>query len=101
MTEGRTETITISAAEKVAGDNENGRKLSKKVESTVGKGEIARYEQFVLFAQCFQKDLYWACSEKGYILHLILWKKRALLMSLKHLSLVMLQISKGSCVAQW
>ena len=26
-----------------------------KVENTVGKGEIARYEQFLLFPQCFQK----------------------------------------------
>ena len=25
------------------------------VENTVGKGEIARYEQFLLFQQCFQK----------------------------------------------
>ena len=23
---------------------------------TAGKGEIARYEQFLLFPQCFQKD---------------------------------------------
>ena len=35
--------------------NENGRKLSKAVENTVGKGEIARYEQFLLFPQCFRK----------------------------------------------
>ena len=33
----------------------NGRKLSKRVENTVGKEEIARYEQFLLFLQCFQK----------------------------------------------
>ena len=26
----------------------NGRKLSKRIENTVGKGEIARYEQFLL-----------------------------------------------------
>ena len=31
---------------------ENGRKLFKQVENTVGKGEIARYEQFLLFPQC-------------------------------------------------
>ena len=31
----------------------NGRKLSKQVENTVGKGEIARYEQFLLFPQYF------------------------------------------------
>ena len=36
--------------------DENGRKFSKWVENTVRKGEIARYEQFLLFPQCFQKD---------------------------------------------
>ena len=35
--------------------DENGKKFSKKIENTVGKGEIARYEQFLLFQQCFQK----------------------------------------------
>ena len=35
--------------------DENGSKLSKWVENIVGKGEIARYEQFLLFPQCFQK----------------------------------------------
>ena len=35
--------------------DENGGKFSKRVENTVGKGEIARYEQFLLFPQCFQK----------------------------------------------
>ena len=34
---------------------ENYRKFYKKVENTVGKGEIARYEQFLLFPQCFQR----------------------------------------------
>ena len=34
----------------------NGRKFSKLVENTVVKGEIARYEQFLLFPQCFQKS---------------------------------------------
>ena len=32
----------------------DGRKLSKRVENTVGKGEIARYETFLLFPPCFQ-----------------------------------------------
>ena len=32
-----------------------GRKLSKCVENTAGKGEIARYEQFLLFLRCFQE----------------------------------------------
>ena len=31
--------------------------FSERVENTVGKGEIARYEQFLLFPQCFQKTL--------------------------------------------
>ena len=35
--------------------DENDRKFSKSVENTVGKGEIARYEQFLLLPQCFQK----------------------------------------------
>ena len=34
---------------------ENGRKFFKQVENTVGKGEIGRYEQFLLFQQRFQK----------------------------------------------
>ena len=38
--------------------DENGRKLSKLVENTVGKGEIARYKQFLLFPQCFQKAFF-------------------------------------------
>ena len=33
--------------------DENGRKFAKRVENTMGKGEIARYEQFLLFQQCF------------------------------------------------
>ena len=37
-------------------DGQNGRKLPKWVENNVGKGEIARYEQFLLFPQCFEKS---------------------------------------------
>ena len=44
----------------------NSRKLSKQVENTVGKGEIARYEQFLLFLQCFQKACFPGAS-KGII----------------------------------
>ena len=39
--------------------DENGNKLSERVENIVGKGQIVRYEQFLLFPQCFQKT----CSE--------------------------------------
>ena len=41
---------------------ENGRKLSK----TLEKGEITRYEQFLLFPQCFQKACFPGTS-KGVI----------------------------------
>ena len=34
--------------------DENGRNVLKEIENTVEKGEIARYEQFLLFPQCFQ-----------------------------------------------
>ena len=34
--------------------------------NTVGKGEIARYEQFLLFPQCFQKA-YFPGASKGVI----------------------------------
>ena len=48
-----------SKLKKFADDNfkldKNSRKFSKRVENTVGKGENARYEQFLLFPQCFQK----------------------------------------------
>ena len=46
--------------------DENGRKLFKPVENTVGKGEIARYEQFLIFQQCFQKACFPGVS-KGVI----------------------------------
>ena len=48
-----------SKLEKSTDDNfkfeENSRKFSKLLENTVGKGEIARNEQFLLVPQCFQK----------------------------------------------
>ena len=46
--------------------DKNDRKLSKWVENTVGKGEIDRYEQFLLFPQCFQKACFPEAS-KGVI----------------------------------
>ena len=55
----RRQILDSSTLTEFADDNfkfdENGRKLSKWVENTVGKGQIARYEQFVLFPQCFQR----------------------------------------------
>ena len=35
--------------------DENGRIFSKWVKNTVGKGEFARFEQFILFPHCFHK----------------------------------------------
>ena len=49
---------------------ENGSKLSKRVENTVEKGEIARREQFLLFPQCFQKACFPGAS-KG----VVVWDK--------------------------
>ena len=43
--------------------NENGRKLSKRIENTEDKGEIARYEQFLLFPQCFKKACFPGASK--------------------------------------
>ena len=54
--------------------DENGRKLSKRVENTMGKGEIARYKQFLLFPQCFQKACFPGAS-KGVIVWE--WVKRS------------------------
>ena len=42
------------------------KKLFKRVKHAVGKGEIARYEQFLLFPQCFQKACFPVAS-KGVI----------------------------------
>ena len=55
--------LDSSKLKEFADDNfkidENGRKESKHVENIEGKGKIARYEQFFLFLQCFQKT----CTE--------------------------------------
>ena len=50
---------TPSKLKEFADDNfkfdENGIKFFNRLENTVRKGEIARYEQFLIFSQCFQK----------------------------------------------
>ena len=70
LTHYQTTNFRLFQIEEFADDNfifdENGRKLSKRVENTVGKGEIARYEQFLLFPQCFQKACFPGAS-KGVI----------------------------------
>ena len=59
ITLSQTTNFQLIQAERVADNSfkfdENGRKLFKRVENSVGKGEIACYEQFLLFPQCFQK----------------------------------------------
>ena len=51
--------LDSSKLKELADDNfkfdENGRKLSKQVENTEGKGEIARYEQFLFFSSVFKR----------------------------------------------
>ena len=51
--------LTLSQMTNFAGDNFNfdvmAESSSKCVENTVGKGEIARYEQFLFFPLCIQK----------------------------------------------
>ena len=43
-------------------------KFSEWVENAVGKGEIARYEQFLLFPQSFQKIYTADTEEQGLVL---------------------------------
>ena len=59
--------LDSSKLKEFADDNfkfdENGSKLSKLVENSVGKGEIAHYEQFLVFPQCFQKACFPGCQK--------------------------------------
>ena len=86
--------------EEFADDNfkfdEIGRKLSKQVESTVGKGEIARYEQFLLFPQCYQKACFPGAS-KG----VIVWewvKKTYIYCTNKEIEICMVSPKPFSCM---
>ena len=67
----RRQILDSSKLKEFADDNfkfdENGRKLSKWVENTVGEGEIACYKQFLLFPQCFQKACF-SGAQNGVIL---------------------------------
>ena len=70
LTHYQTTNLDSSKLRQFADDNfkfdEDGRKLSKRVENTVGKGKIACYEQFLFFPQCFQKACFPGVS-KGVI----------------------------------
>ena len=46
--------------------DENGGKFSERIENTVGKEEIAHYEQFLLFTQCFQKTCIAVTLQEGH-----------------------------------
>ena len=52
--------LDSSELKEFADDNfkcvKNDKKISKPVENTVGKGEIACYVQFLLFPLCFEKN---------------------------------------------
>ena len=56
-------------------------KINKRVENTVGKGEIAPYEQFLLFPQCFPKACILGAS-KGVIVWE--WVKRRIFSTSRH-----------------
>ena len=62
--------LDLSKFKQFADDNfkfdENSRKFSKRVENTMGKGEIAHYEQFPFFPQGFQQACFPGAS-KGVI----------------------------------
>ena len=66
----RRQILDWSKQKQSADDNvkfdENIIKFSKWAENTVGKAEIARYQQFLLFPQCFQKACFPGAS-KGVI----------------------------------
>ena len=84
LTHYQTTNLNSSKLREFADDNfkfdKNGRKLSKQVENTVGRREIARYEQFLFFPQCFQKACFSGASKeslcvngsKGFFLKVIL-----------------------------
>ena len=70
LTHYQTTNFRLFQTKKFADDNfkfdKNDRRLSKLVEKTVEKGEIARDQQFLLFPQCFQKACFPGAS-KGVI----------------------------------
>ena len=96
LTHYQTKILDSSKLKKFAHDNfkfdENGRKLSKWVENTVGKGEIAHYEQFLLFQQCFQKACFQRAS-KG----VIVWEWVKGIDPFQPLLLVDFPFSKDQC----
>ena len=84
----------FSKPKKFADDNikfdENGRKFYKTVENTEGKGQIARFEQFLLFSQCFQKTY-----KKGLKIYIVLSNKLLVVWYLTPFS-TLFQLNRGS-----
>ena len=62
----RRQILDSSKLKEFADDNFKFEENGKRVENTVGKEEIARYEQFLFFPQCFQKACFQEAS-KGVI----------------------------------
>ena len=83
--------------------DKNGTKFFKLEENTVGKGEIAHYEQFLLFPQCFSYDLYCrylktrACL--GTVQNLLFGKGLITRLDLKINNLALYQTSPGFYVS--
>ena len=63
--------LNSSKLKDLAGHNlkfdENGRQFSKQKENTVGKGDIAHNEQWLLFPLCFQKMLLQTRKKPGQV----------------------------------
>ena len=62
--------------------DENHGKFSKRVENTVEKREIARYKQFLLFPQCFQKTCTEDTKKPG-----LVWERVKIMKNLVRLTL--------------
>ena len=78
--------------------DKNGRKLSKWVENTVGKGEIAHYEQFLLFILCFQKACFPGASKGVIVWEWVKVNENQYLCTCKtvHIFLLQLQYAESS-----
>ena len=74
--------------------DENGRKLSKWVENAVGKGEIARYEQFLLFPQHFQKARFPEASKGVIVWEWVSLSKTTTLSHSNHLQMEQFNIGR-------
>ena len=76
---------------KSANDNskfyENGENFSQMVENTVGKGEIACYEQFLHSPQCFQKSYTAQTLKQGLVWERVSRKSETLIGALDNIEI--------------